>query len=197
VARGSRLSRQKLILLLTFGVLSLTRCSEDLGPTAPTDPSGDRVLNVPFAAQQTQVWCWAAAIEMVGRYYGRNVAQCQLLSAYLNFNCCAFPQSCLFGAPSMQTIQGGLFAAAGLTSQYVPSPITLQGLRSEIDAGRPVIVGYRGSFSGHVVVVHGYDASGGLYILDPFYGSFARVPYGTALSYSGMFVWSDTIVGIR
>ena len=184
------------ILLISIGLASW-RCGEDTGPTAPSDPESGRVLAVPFVAQQTQVWCWAAAIEMVSRYYGRGASQCQILSGYLGANCCAFQQSCVLGAPSMNTIQAGLFAVAGLSSQYVPSPLSLPALRNEIDAGRPVIIGYRGSFGGHVVVVHGYDTRGGLYILDPFYGPFSHVPYGTAFSYSGTHFWSESIVNIR
>lgn len=96
----------------------------------------------------------------------------------------------------MQTIQAGLFQLAGLSSFYVPSPITFDDIRREIDAGRPIIISYRNSFSGHVVVVVGYDDLGRLWIHDPFYGSFGEIPYGQALSYAGQLLWSESIIGI-
>ncbi len=76
-----------------------------------------------------------------------------------------------------------------------PCLITFQAVQSEINAGRPIIVAYRGSSAGHVVIIHGYDAQRNVYIHDPLYGSFV-VPYGNSFSYGGQFIWSDTIYGI-
>jgi hypothetical protein len=83
----------------------------------------------------------------------------------------------------------------GVRSTAFPGPISFQSVQSEINAGRPVIVAYRGSFAGHVVIIYGYDANGKVYIRDPLFGSFV-VPYGTSFSYGGQLIWSDTIYGI-
>lgn len=180
-----------------LAVALLLACDGGGGPTEPAEPGAGRVLQVPFMRQQTQVWCWAATIEMVSQYYGRSIDQCQILSAYLSGNCCALPQFCLVAAPNMQTIQAGLFRLAGLRSDYVPSALPFGVIQAEIDAGRPIIVGYRGSFSGHVVVIVGYDAQGRLWIHDPINGAFSGVPYGQVFGYAGQLFWADSIIGIR
>lgn len=196
--KARRLDRRRLAAaLLVFALLSLAACEESSNPTSPpTGPPTGRVLPVGFRGQQTAVWCWAASIEMVSDYYLRPIEQCQILSAYLNGNCCFFPQACVIAAPSMTTIQQGLLAVSGLSSFHTPGPISFEDLYREIDAGGPVILGYRASFSGHVVVVYGYTPSGTLYIHDPFYGSF-QVQYAQTFTYNGQLFWSDTILGIR
>jgi peptidase C39-like protein len=182
----------KVLLLLLF-LLALA-CSE--GGESPTEPSGsnDRVLSVPLVPQQTPVWCWAAASEMIFRYYGRGATQCQILSVGYQQDCCSFPQFCQTTA-SIPAIQQTLFTFGGLRSTWIPGPISLAAVAAEIDSGRPIIVAYRGSFSGHVVVIYGYDSNGNVFIRDPFYGTF-KVPYGASFSYNGQLFWSDTIAGI-
>jgi hypothetical protein len=189
-----------LILLLALALVASASCSEgDLSPTEPTGPPGptggaQKILSVPLIAQQTPVWCWAAVSEMIFRYYGRGATQCQILSGWYQRDCCLFSQSCQTTA-SIQAIQQTLLAFGGVRSTALPGPISFQNVQSEINAGRPVIVAYRGSFAGHVVIIHGYDANGNVYIRDPLFGSFV-VPYGTSFSYGGQLIWSDTIFGI-
>lgn len=183
----------KLAFLLVFLVAG--SCSEGgESPTEPTGPGPDqRVLAVPLVRQETPVWCWAAVSEMVFRYYGRGGTQCQILSGWYQRDCCTFREFCQTTAP-IAVIQQTLLVG-GVRSNWTPGPLPLSAITAEINAGRPIIVGYRGSFAGHVVVIHGYDSRGNLYIHDPFYGSFV-VPYGASFTYGGQFVWSDTIYGI-
>ena len=60
-----------------------------------------------------------------------------------------------------------------------------------------MILAYQGSFSGHVVVIYGYDDSIAqspyLFIHDPYFGSF-YVPYSQSQLYSGSSFWVDTIL---
>ena len=187
-------------LVTALLVASATGCFEKqntvTGP-GPTGPPDSKLLSVPFFGQQTLEWCWAAAIEMVTTYYGRPVHQCQTLSVFLGGDCCNFPEFCVVGAPSMQTIQQGLYSLAGLQSQYVPSPITFEAVKAEIAAGRPIIIGYQGSSGGHVVVINGYDRNGNISILDPFFGPQGAVPYGASFVYQGGKTWVASIVGIQ
>ena len=175
--------------------LVLWSCSNSEGssPTEPGPSGSRRILAVPYVSQQTPVWCWAAVSEMVFRYYRRPGTQCEILSAWFHFNCCAAAQYCLSTA-SIQQIRETL-GANGLRSTAVAGPVPFQVLAAEIDAGRPLILGYRGSFAGHVVVLYGYDQANNVYIHDPYYGSFV-VPYGASFSYGGQLLWSDTIGGI-
>jgi hypothetical protein len=167
-----------------------------IDPPATPAPGGARALAVPFVAQQTPVWCWAAVSEMVFRYYGRGAAQCQVLTAWLGADCCRAPGLCLTGAPTLEVIQQSLAGFGGLRSTRAGGPLPFAAVMREIDAGRPMIAAYRGSFSGHVVVLYGYDANGGfVFIHDPFYGTF-RVPYAQTFAYQGQLVWVDTLYGI-
>jgi len=184
--------KRSLFVVLLGLTLALSSCSDTLSPTEPDSPGEGRVLNVFLARQQTDVWCWAAVSEMVLGYYGRPVAQCQILSAWYQADCCTFALSCRTTAP-LQVIQQTLFAGGGLRSE-ITGPLSFPALAAEIDAGRPVIAAYRG-VSGHVVVMYGYDPNGFVYIHDPLYGSH-RVPYGTTFSYFGQLFWSETIFHI-
>ena len=73
-------------------------------------------------------------------------------------------------------------------------------MAAEIDEGRPVIVAYRGSSRGHVVLVAGYDrAAGTTWVHDPSLGSF-EVPYeelGQYFNEGEELHWTDTIIEIE
>jgi len=165
-------------------------------PLPPPQAQPARELPVPFVAQQTPVWCWAAVSEMVFRYYGRGAAQCQVLTGWVGGDCCRAPGLCMAAAPTMEVIQQTLYGFAGLRSLRAGAPLPFEAVVREIDAGRPLIVAYRGSFSGHVVVVYGYDLrTGTVSIHDPFYGTF-HVPYSQTFAYKGQLLWIDTLYGI-
>lgn len=190
--RQSPLRRLILVVLCVLTLALAKGCGGGSGGGEPP-PGGGRVLSVPLVTQQTQVWCWAAAAEMLFRYHGMGYTQCEVLSFLFQFNCCGFPNACAITATVPQ-IQQTLFAFGGLSSRVV-GPLSLQGVRAEIDANRPFIVTYQGSFVGHVVVIYGYDDEGNVYIRDPFYGSFV-VPYAAAFTYlgQGQQVWRQTIL---
>jgi hypothetical protein len=96
----------------------------------------------------------------------------------------------------MDTIQRGLFFVGGVRSTWIPGPLTFDQVVAEIDAGRPIMIGYRGSFAGHVVMLTGYSRSTQrVKILDPFYGAF-DVPFGSSFVYNGQLIWTDSLVGI-
>lgn len=174
-------------------------CEIDPGP-GPSRPLSQS-LSVPFIAQQTQVWCWAAVSEMVLRYYGTSVQQCAILARWTGAPCCAVGLSvCITAAPDLVFIQQTLLEAGGVRSLRA-GPLSAVQVRQELDAGRPFIIGYRGSFSGHVVVVAGYQANSDgsnlrLDIHDPFYGPFRQIPFGTTFTYGGQSVWSETLIGL-
>ncbi len=183
----------RLCVLALMGLLVIG-CDDFSTPTEPGPPGGGNVLAVPFVAQQTNVWCWAAVSEMILRYYGNPVAQCQILSAWYQGDCCTFASACRTTA-SIAGIQQTL-SAYGVGSAYLPRAMSFGELSAELDAGRPIILAYRGSFTGHVVVMYGYDPDGFVYIHDPFYGTFQLLPYGSSFSYGGQLSWSETIYGI-
>ena len=165
------------------------------GSSTPPDyehPSAN-VLNIQLSRQQSQVWCWAATIEMVSSYYGNGVAQCSTLSYWFGADCCTYATYCQTTGTEYQIQQS--FSALGINSQYWPSSLMWEQITGEIDSGRPFIMFYLGSFSGHVVVAFGYNSDKQtLFIHDPYYGTF-EVPYGQAFSYSGNMRWVKTLYG--
>lgn len=161
------------------------------------DPSAVK-LEVELSYQETQVWCWAAVSEMILQYDAHVIDQCQIVGAYLGYynnECCYYPQYCQTTAP-IETIQRALFYYGGMMSYLYPSALTFDQVVLEIDAGRPIVAGYTGSFIGHVVIIYGYDAKGQLYIHDPSYGSLV-VPYASTFTYGGQLYWSATIMDIQ
>ena len=172
------------------------------GSSSISIPASATVLPTQFVPQSTQVWCWAAVTTEVLNYFGFAGDQCQIvsltLSGYTNNSfCCPF----VIGGPCFRTgqlfeIQQALSLIGGIASS-VTGPLTFQQIRSEINAGDPIIAAYLGSFSGHVVVIFGYDdTSGEIYIHDPFYGQFV-VPYASTFTYNGSLIWSQSIVTDR
>lgn len=174
------------LLLAALGCGSTTN---DLGGTS----GDDRSLAVPFEAQQTQVWCWAATTSMVLSESGVIVPQCQIVSETLWQDCCFLPQSSCVTTGPVAAMIAALDFHGGLQAYTAGRPLTLGEARAEIDAGRPFIIGYSGSFFGHVVVVFGYSEAGELLIHDPNYGT-VRVPYDLTFLYSGSALWTDTIL---
>ena len=202
--RVSKIARYALVLTLAVIICAaLSGCEEEgdeefslpQPPQPPQPPqTATRILSVPFVAQQTEVWCWAAVSEMIFRYYGTGTNQCSILSAWTGINCCQFPGYCRTAAP-LHVIQETLYSLGGLGSYVHHGALSFHQIVQEIDAGRPMIVSYSGSFVGHVVVLYGYNDAGEVYIHDPFYGTFVE-PYANTFVYNGQLFWSTTILGI-
>jgi hypothetical protein len=165
-------------------------CSQDCQSFPDT-----KVLGVPAIPQLTQVWCWAASSEMVLTYFNKPAPQCSIVSYWTNLPCCPYGngvQGCYIGAPSIAMIANAI-QVGGVGALQTGAPLTFAQVKEAIATNHPVVMGYSGSFSGHVVVLHGYDAAGNIYINDPLYGSFV-VPYATSGLYSGAALWTDSII---
>lgn len=195
--------RLKRILLLALVALT-AHCSKGSSPTEPAGPPAappkSVYLNVPFANQQTQEWCWAASIQMVSQFYGTSLTQCGVLSSFLGGDCCfAFNPICIQPAGSLATISLALRSFAGVQSAQVGRPLTFPEVSSEISRGHPIIAAYRGSFAGHVVVIYGYNsANNTVAINDPaYFGPLGNVPYGATFTYANTLVWADSLVTSR
>ena len=183
---------------ITIRVSEVTNCL----PSGPEYYVGGldkdyKILTVQAARQQTQVWCWAASIEMVANYFGTAIGQCQTVTLGYNnyYDCCAYPSYCLTTAGEQDIIT--ILSRLGISSYYVPGALAWGDVVNEINNSRPIIMTYRNSFSGHVVVIYGYDSLNRiLYIHDPYYGSF-EVPYASTFTYNGSLGWSGSIMGFR
>ncbi|HEX7140301.1 MAG TPA: C39 family peptidase [Vicinamibacterales bacterium] len=161
-------------------------------------------LDIDPIFQETPVWCWTTVGEMVFRYFGvANINpagnfQCgiiALLNPVCNQNCF----NCQVGAGSLETMNNMLnqypsFASrvthtsTRLRTQVRRSRLTLAQIQTEIDSGRPVVVGISPSgrnttgTSEHVALIVGYDDTD-IVVNDPFpFGSqfFPGDPYKSA-----------------
>lgn len=163
--------------------------------TTPQTLPPSMTLAVPAIPQQTQVWCWAAVSEMLLRYANAPRMQCEIVGTWVRTNCCdaQIAQAyCLHGAPSLQVIQQTLLGFGNIRTQLT-GPMSFEQIKQTIASGRPIIAAYSNSFSGHVVVIHGYDERGNIHIIDPYYGQFV-VPHGATFQYNGQMIWSNSII---
>jgi hypothetical protein len=163
---------------------------------------GGAALNVPEIKQEQTQWCWAACAQMVLRFYGNGaVRQCEFANwLFGQSGCCQAPGTSLCNRPCQVTDVVRVYAAWAKTCSYVPSNVAFATLQAEINAGRPVEVGYRwNGGGGHVAIVCAWDinATGPfLRVNDPWYGS-GGVYYSNLLTAYGLGSWQWTWIAIR
>jgi hypothetical protein len=126
--------------------------------------------------QEETAWCWAAAAEMVLRYYrGGDVHQCELANEIFDrTDCCLdpMPDACNDGILVRDVRR--LYNEWSVNATLQSRSVGFSTLRDEIEAERPVEVVYqlRGGFE-HAVIVRGYrDDQEGKFVIfndpDPF-----------------------------
>lgn len=182
------------LFIFALLIMSVAGCPENgeaprPGPSPPSPPvssGGSKTLGIVPLPQQTQVWCWATAAEMVFKYYGLpniNPAgnyQCGIVAAWFGGQCLLRCELCAFPVGPMSNMQqvivgyGGFLRQNGVQSRSLVATLEFRSLsaaeiKTEIDAGRPVVVGIApsGGFalpnaSQHIAVVIGYDYSRGI-----------------------------------
>jgi hypothetical protein len=162
--------------------LRLLACSFAFVLAGPQSPAV--TLPIPPVVQQTQVWCWAAAAEMVFRHYqmpnlnGAGNFQCGIVGAWFQGQCAANCLACQATVGPMsnlhQVVTGyGAFAQRiGVPSRVLSAGLIFRALspaevKAEIDGMRPVVIGIAPAggwalpnASQHVAVLVGYDFSG-------------------------------------
>lgn len=187
----------KTIIILLFAIV--TGCSSR--PTAPWRTQSENSiakLVVPFHAQNTPVWCWAATIAMVVDYvHGYSIDDCQVLSEYDKTmgglgRCCIYPAEC-FRAGSTLEMTIILREIYNVHSTPFLRPLSFGELRANIDRRRPMIAALqKPSGWGHVVVIAGYSYDGGVYVLDPIFKPY-WVHYNVLVANWGYGIWTQTI----
>lgn len=133
----------------SFGVLNLStnaRAEGYLHPTAICVGNGDckacpslpamATLDVKLRPQQTPLWCWAASVEMIVKYFfpGASITQCsEANKAFGLKNCCYSP----LGLPSQSTtncvrVNWPELGNYGLDANAVDRPLTFAEIKEEI-----------------------------------------------------------------
>jgi len=185
-------------------------CAQDCGGGQQGCWNSNQISSAPIQlqigamAQQCQQWCWAAVTSMVGAYYGAYLQQCELASLKAGFTA---PACCQYAACGYQPcdqpalpaeIDGVLGSVLGLYATRMSRGLDENELQIEISNGRPVIVGYTSSFSGHVVLVTGFsgqtdDMRATYTVVDPYYGVFQVTHHELAYGYGlGTARWAET-----
>jgi hypothetical protein len=179
---------------------------DSTSPTAPTSnecrstpnplPGGSAILPIAPVVQQTEVWCWAAAAEMVFRHYGLpnlngfGNYQCGIVGSWFGGACatqscsfCRFPVGVMSNEHAVITGYGPFAQSLGVPSRVLRASLifrslTVDEIKTEIDNRRPVVIGINpgGGFalpnaSQHIAVLIGYDYTGSAPIAvvnDPF-----------------------------
>ncbi|GEM_PF-1641691 len=128
----------------------------------------DVLLCVHERFQEHNEWCWAAASQAVLEYYGSIVSQCVIANwAWGMSDCCEdtnFDWSHPCNRPNAMYGQSGsikaILAHLGVSS-IAYGYLSKKAAVSEINAGRPFVIGFKWiPEGGHVLVGFGYDQNG-------------------------------------
>lgn len=157
-------------------------------------------LKLTMQEQQKDQWCWAASGNSVADFWGYQISQTEFCQVAHNESGqdCANEQGYLSDQQRVYDHLG--FSDTG---SYNDNGETLNfaGIKSEIDAGRPIgtRIGWT-SGGGHMHVVHGYsDSNGGTVSYgDPWPDSnrYNSMDYDAYLN-NGDFQWTHTVYGVK
>ena len=117
-------------------------------------------LGLPYYGQTESNWCAIASAEMLLQYYGSSVQQCEMANYdFGRSDCCTNPSSSACN-PSSGSFTGKPASYYGLGwTQYQDNSFSWSQFKSEIDAGRPVSIGWTwNSGGGHAMNVAGYNS---------------------------------------
>jgi hypothetical protein len=130
-----------------------------VGLAAAAAHAGSASLGLPWYQQTQSNWCAIASAEMLLQYYGSTVSQCEMANYDFNrTDCCSNPSSSDCN-PDSGSFTGTPAAHYGLSyNQWPNNSFSFSQFKSEIDAGRPVSIGWNwNSKGGHAMNVAGYN----------------------------------------
>ena len=133
------------------------------------------LVAVPEVEQEKTNWCWAASMQAVLDVYGTTVTQCQEANWLFSHSDCCNPGNCNWSTSPEQ--QRDILDHWGLSSTLTYSTLTWNQLKTEIDAGRPVSIGFSWcSGGGHSLVIYAFSEVDGTPVthnvgyMDPWFG---------------------------
>lgn len=118
----------------------------------------DERLDIPWFRQRKEMWCWVACAQMVLRFFGTFLNQCEIAQRQLHKPCCnAFtPAYCDEGCTAQEIDQA--FTRIGLAGLRLDEPASFPDIHDEItsERPRPVVAGVTwAGGGGHLVVISG------------------------------------------
>lgn len=155
---------------LATATLSIQLAQPQLELTAAPNP-----LPLPWFAQKTEQWCWAACIQMVVAANNAGTQQCDVVNREFGQNiCCQDPDNPACNQPLQVWDLVAAWQKWQLGARIITYAVQFNYLTSEVAAGRPVEVGF--AFNGgtfHVALAVGTaTTSNGDFVRvnDPAYG---------------------------
>ena len=152
------------------------------------------ILPVALIPQKTNMWCWAASAEMIMKYLGKDVSQCEQANYRFNQTDC-----CILPTPS-KCIQGGWpnFSHWGFNSNTTTwgTALSFAQLEAQFVGNDPIGFswGWTGG-GGHMMVARGIKKSAQMvYINDPWspnVGDTRWISYSDYVSGSNHVHWRD------
>ncbi len=150
--------------LVQWGAFPLATLAAQLG-LAHDALASAKSLAVPYFTQGATYWCSMASAEMILGYYGATVKQTEIADYDFGLTNCdqtdpteaCDPPSGASDVPPMNYY--------GLATTSASNQFSFAQYQAEIDAGRPVSLGYNWNppqTGGHVMVLGGYDTAGSL-----------------------------------
>ncbi len=135
----------------------------------------DGILNVPETFQEHSQWCWDASSKANLDYYEAGVSQCTIANWKLGrSDCCGntdfyWHHSC--NIPNTMTATRDVHAHWGVNGDVRYYGLSQETVTSEIDAGRPFIMGFAWSGGGgHILSGRGIMGDN-VYYMDPWLGN--------------------------
>ena len=166
-------------------------------------PTHVQTLGVCQIEQEQNLWCWAACAEMVLRYYDiGHVRQCDFANwLFKQTHCCTEPSSAECNRGCFVHDISRLYLQWNIRSTFIGGMVPFSVLQAEIDAGRPVEIGFLWKEQGiaHVVLISGWHTDGTeefVHVNDPNNG-FQFLTYAELQTAYGKGTWSFTWTGIR
>lgn len=143
-------------------------------PMSPSPGSSGRSVSLSFTVQKQQLskWCWSAVAASVNHFYAHaGKTQCTVANAVLGKG--GSTSCCTTSNHTACNQFGDLRTALQKVSSFHTAVLTALGptaLESELGASHPVCAVMHGSGTSHIVVVYGYEITGGqvyLHVADP------------------------------
>ncbi len=162
----------------------------------PAAGAAPNPLPVPQVYQRAEEWCWAACVQMALNYYGDGNIQCEVVNKQFGqTKCCDTPDDPACNDDLSLPDIAAVYRAWHLGAKCITSAVQFDYLEREINAGRPVQVGFAWNTGGnHVALVCGTNVDGTVQFVrvnDPLYGS-GWVHYAALLGayYLGSWQWT-------
>jgi len=166
----------------------------------------DMTLPVPEQKQLADNWCWAACCAMLVKFfYDKEVRQCRMANQLFGQTVC-----CSSLTPSTETAcdQGcqlddvaKIYSKFGVQVTLQKRPVSFATVQAEIEAGRPVLVGFMFEGGGsHVVMIRGCFEVGGerfLKVNDPKDGSVSLRSLTDVRTANQRGAWKFSWIGIQ